>query len=366
MDFLSLDVPEYGLQLSRVSSFQYENPTSSAFDFFSGFDSIETTKTSSQNYVVNYSTPIVDYSNSNHCTCNCKSMMHQGTELFTGLSRQSSTGSRSGFRLHKDASEEDARELYMALAPESERQLISILDKAETNSRSTTADSTPQTPPMKPTLSEVAASMVENHHLNVAKYGELSDFDKHYLLNILFIKNKSTVDLSLSSEDFVVAVNQAIGSAKEKRNDDRLRFIYKRAIKYLLAKRSDYTANKLHKMDDFKDPMVQYYFPANPEITAEIMDTSFASKKKILKFFKMSPAFKKDFLEFANSELKTLYNRYSRETYQNMHKHLVLRYQKKECNKVSPDILMKAFKRLPWRCADIQSTIDQITLINLL
>lgn len=365
MDFLSFELPENNLLLSRGNSFQHDGSA-----FFGSLDNFKHTFDSTffetqTNSPIDYATTIGDNSTSYQCTCNCRQSMMMNADFVTGLSRQSSTGSRTGFRLHKNATEEEARELYLALAPEGTRQMIENMEKLEVQSRSTEADNSSEKCQNKPSLIDVAIDMVENNQLRISKYGDLSDFDKHFLANILYIKNKTRIDVALSTEEFLSQVNSNMGEVKEKRNDDRLRFVYKRALKHLLAKRSDYMANKLHKMEDFKDPLVEYYFPKHPELAKEVMDTSFASRKKLLKFFKLSSAFKQDFINFANSELKPLYSRYANETYQGMHKHLVLRYQKKECDKTSQDILLKAFKRLPWKRVDIQSTIDQIALLHL-
>lgn len=367
MDFLNFDLNDNLLFLSRspslrmdTSPFQQDSTEALKESFDSTFFNSQTNPTN------NYSSSIVDYSTSHQCTCNCRQYQMMTPDFGTMLSLNNSTNSRGGFRLHKDASEEDAKELFLALAPETVRQQADSLDKLEAQSRSTEADNNCQTTCQKPSLVDVAIDMVENHQLTVVKFGDLSEFDKHFLANIIYIKNKVSIDLSLSPEDFVQQVNSNIGEVKEKRIDDRLRFVYKRAIKHLLAKRSNYTVNKLHKMEDFKDPMIKFYFPRNPEITGEIMDTSFASRKKMLKFFKLSPLFKQDFMEFAKSELKPIYDRYARDTYQSMYKRLVVRYKRKNCNKTSNDILLKAFKRLPWRCADIQGIVDQIALLNLL
>lgn len=365
MDFLTFELPENSLMLSRTNSFlQDGNAMFDSDNFKQSFDS--TFFDSQTNLENDYSTPNVDYSITHQCTCNCRQNQMQAHDFATALSRQSSANSRSGFRLHKNASEEDARELFLALAPEGSRQIVENIEKCDTQSRSTEDDNHSEKDLAKLTLVETAIEMVEKHQLNIAKFGDLSEFDKHFLANIIYIKNKTKVDVLLSTEEFVSQINSNMGEVKEKRNDDRLRFVYKRAIKHLLSKTSDYTANKLHKMEDFKDPLIQHYFPKHPDLTKELMDTSFASRKKILKLFKISPLFKRDFMEFAQSDLKPLYKRYAAETYHNMHRHLIIRYQKKECDKTSQGILLKTFKRLPWKCADIQSTVDQIALINLL
>lgn len=278
------------------------------------------------------------------------------------LLRQESGPSQGGFRLHKTASQQDFLNLAKPYGMYQDR-MFNGLDQSEVLSRSTEAESSPQVHLSKPTIVDLAIDMIENHKLVVSAYGELDNIDKLYLANIVCIKNRLKIGLELSTAEFVETINSNLGGLKEKRNDDRLRFIYKRAIKYLLGQRSEYTANKLHRMDDFKEPLVSYYFPKNPEVMKDLMDTSFASKKKILKLFGLSTSFKQDFLQFAREEIRPIYLNYTKETYKSMLKLLNLRTSKKDGNS-SAEVLLKTFKRLPWRINDIETTIDQITTLK--
>lgn len=374
MDFFNLDFFDQTPSLLRGDSFQLDTtPQLNSFDFFTNTNSIESDRPDTQMTLdKNYATT-PEYLNINYCCCNCKERMSQtdiqASNFSMAISRQSSNNSRSGFRLHKDASEKDVREFVSLLSCEPERRqtLQDKLDSCDKQSHNSETDTGSISPQAMWTLAELAINMIENHKLTLLKFGELSDFDKVYLSNIVFIRNKAKIDPSLTTEEFVEAINSNLGELKEKRNDDRLRFIYKRAIKYLLGKTSEYTANKLHKMEDFKDPFIDHYFPNHLDkesITAEVMDTSFASRKKLLKFFKLSVTFKQDFLEFANTQMQKMYLKYTKETYEGMQKHLALRHSKKECGKTDIDTLVKTFKRLPWRCADVQSTVEQISFIK--
>lgn len=375
MDFFNLDTFDSLPTLLRADSYQLDNSLQfNCLDFLTNEISIDSAPVDTQmNKGQNYASP-AEYLNVICSRCNCKETIMQSdlmlSSLNTNISRQSSNGSKSGFRLHKDASEKDVREFVSLFNCDHERakptiEKIENCDKQSNASETDTGSISPQTSQWS--LAELAINMIENHKLTPIKFGELSEFDKVYLANIVFIRNKAKVDPSLSNEEFIEAINLNLGELKEKRNDDRLRFIYKRAIKYLLAKTSDYMANKLHKMEDFKEPFIEYYFQGHPDkqkITAEVMDTSFASRKKLLKFFKLSVTFKQDFLDFANNHMQKMYLKYTKETYESMQKHLAIRLSKKDCAKTDVDTLMKTFKRLPWRCADVQSTIEHISFIR--
>ena len=375
MDFFNLDFLDSTPSLLRGDSFQLDTASHlNSLEFLTKEISIESERVDTQMSIdKNYASP-AEYL-TNYCwRCNCKDRQmqaeNQHSNFQMNVSRQSSNSSRSGFRLHKDALEKDVREFVSLLGCETERlkPLQERLESCEKQSHTSETDTGSTAPQSHWSLSDLAINMIESHKLTLAKYGDLTDFDKVYLANIVYIRNKAKIDPALSTEDFVVAINSNLGELKEKRNDDRLRFIYKRAIKYLLGKTSEYTANKLHKMDDFKEPFINYYFPSQPDkeaLTAEVMDTSFASRKKLLKFFKLSLTFKQDFLEFAASQMQQMYYKYTKETYDSMHKHLALRHSKKECGKQDVDTLLKTFKRLPWRLADVQSTIEQISYIKL-
>lgn len=374
MDFFNFDFLDSQPSLLKQDSFQLDSSRLNPLDFLTNEISIESDQLDTQQrFEQNYASPS-EYLNVICSRCNCKETMNQ-SELSNcnfnlGVSRQSSNSSRTGFRLHKDALEKDVREFVSLLSCEQERAKVQTdkLESCDKQSHSSETD-TGSTSPLSSnwTLVELAMNMIENHKLSPLKFGELSEFDKVYLANIVFIRNKAKVDPTLPTEQFVETINSNLGEIKEKRNDDRLRFIYKRAIKFLLGKTSDYMANKLHKMEDFKEPFIEYYFPSHPDksgITSEVMDTSFASRKKLLKFFKLSVTFKQDFLNFANNDMQKMYLKYTKETYEAMQKQLAIRLAKKDCGKTDVNTLVKTFKRLPWRCADVQTTIEHISYIR--
>lgn len=271
------------------------------------------------------------------------------------LSRTESVCSILPFKVHLTKREPDReiRELFCSASQQDD----SLGHDCDAKSSSTAEELTPSKDG-KLTLVDLAIRMIEEHKLKVSDFGPLTGLDRMFLSNIIYIKNNTAVDPELETSEFVTAVNSQLVLLKEKRNDDRLRFIYKRAIKHLLSQCSSYTANKLNRMQDFEQALVQRYFPESPELAKELMDTSFASKKKLQKLFGTSPQFKSDFLGFAKTHIRKYYLKYTQETYSNMFKQLQSMTSRKDG--VNPESLFKSFKRLPWRAADVESTVEQI------
>jgi hypothetical protein len=279
--------------------------------------------------------------------------------LFANLSRADSnvTGySCSGlpFKVHLTKREPDneIRDMFSHM----DSQEFNFAD-CEVKSHSTAADSREP----KTTLVDVAIRMVEEAKLMIADFGEISLEEKTFLASLIFIRTGVEVDPGLESLKFVEAVNASLTSLKDKRNDDRLRFIYKRGIKWLLSRTTDYVANKLHKMHNYEQSFIEAYFPHNLDVSKSVMDTSFASRKKFQQLFDLSAKFKQDFLDFANSCLLADYKNSTHLTYSNMFKD----FKKMASKGGSVDVkqLKTLYKRLPWKAADVKSTVDQLNRV---
>mgnify|MGYP007115116546 CR=1 FL=1 len=79
--------------------------------------------------------------------------------------------------------------------------------------------------------------MGEENLLRLTNFnGEFGRVEKLFISNLIYIKRGVGIDITLETEIFVDNVNKELKKAKEKRKDDRLRFIYKRAIKLMLSK----------------------------------------------------------------------------------------------------------------------------------
>lgn len=207
-------------------------------------------------------------------------------------------------------------------------------------------------------LIQVAIRTIEENVLKISDYlGEFGQFERLFIANILQIKLGSTADWTGNNEDFVNEVNALLNNHREKRKDDCLRFVYKRAIKFLLARCTGYKANKSHKMEDFSDRFISYYFGSKDEANSDILDTSYASRKKIKKYCQLSQSFKTDFFEVALEQILMDYDSYKKDHYAKMFAFFTIEIQWGTSNE---KILFSKFKRLPWRKADLQMSVNLV------
>jgi hypothetical protein len=205
--------------------------------------------------------------------------------------------------------------------------------------------------------------MGEENLLRLTNFnGEFGRVEKLFISNLIYIKRGVGVDITLETEIFVDNVNKELKKAKEKRKDDRLRFIYKRAIKLMLSKCTKYLASKSFKMEDFTDEFIKHYFGKKNNHNQDVLDTSYASCKKLKQYFLQSHSFKKDFVEHALDQIFTEYVAYSIDIHSKMHK-LLVEQAGNEAH--SERLLFQKFKRIPWSSKDIQVSMQMIRdLVN--
>jgi len=276
------------------------------------------------------------------------------------LSRSESTNTSLPFKVHLSKREPSKEIKEMFTTTDAFDELMNIQCEVISNS---TTESSKNAKETKTTIVDVAIRMIEECKLSIVEYGFLTSSDKLFLANIVYIQNGIVLDTTLSSDDFSMQVNTALTVIKGKRNDDRLRFVYKRCIKFMLSQCSSYTANKLHKMENYGDSLIKKYFSDNESIGKEAMDTSFASKKKLTKLFHTSLAFKQDFMAYSRTVLKKYYAKYTEDLYNTMYKEIMSMINRGL--DVTPTTLSNNYKRLPWRATDVQSTVIQICKISL-
>lgn len=227
---------------------------------------------------------------------------------------------------------------------------------AETASNSTNAG----------TVHEISAiiqrviTMIEDSRLvllesSLASFGLI---ERLFVANVVYLRSGVQLPTSQTAEEFVQGVNEALQTNKGKRKDDRLRFIYKRGVKVLLARVSNYQANKTHRMEDYSDQFMRHYFASCPSLTSEALNTSFASSKKLTKLFRASPLFKQDFISHALNDTVDYYSKYSLGMYVKMHEYFLK--QVVGSGNCSHDCLQLKFKRIPWSSKDLKLAIDLI------
>lgn len=202
--------------------------------------------------------------------------------------------------------------------------------------------------------------MIEDGRLDIRQMKMLRLEDKVYISNVVHIRNRDVfIDPMLPDKEFVTQVNHNLGDAKEKRNDDQLRWMFKKATKQMLIDHTEYRRNKLFRREEYMGELTKIYFPKNPEMENSLLDSSFASKKKLKTMFDASPRFREDFLAFANGKIWTIHREETSKIYEEMYQHTISRLKSRPKDLKKP-FLKDQFKRLPWREADVQNTIDQI------
>lgn len=235
-------------------------------------------------------------------------------------------------------------------------------------------------------LSQLAVQLVEENRLSPgAPKAGLSEFEKLFVSNLVYIMSSRSVAPELDSDAFVREVNSSLRHTRPKRKDAQLRFVYKRAVKILMSKVTGYIANKTYQMHNFASDFLRYYFPAlSKEADREdVMDTSYASKKKYLRLFALSPLFKQDFLGYALPLLQKKYAQYSLATYDKMARYLRVAIEDSDAKartalsrpvksevsasaasseKQDPrqQILFKRFKRVPWSIKELDEAVDMV------
>lgn len=210
----------------------------------------------------------------------------------------------------------------------------------------------------KLSIIQVAIRMSEENTLRISDFtGEFGVFEKLFISNLMLIKKGKSIDWNTPSDQFVRETNNLLSQNRERRKDDRLRFIYKRAIKFLLAKCTDYQSNKSFRMEDFTEQFIKYYFGKKNNINHDVLDTSYASCKKLKLYFTHSLVFKRDFIDHALDQIMSEYTAYTADQYYKMY--CLLKSQMDQ-GKHNDKILMSRFKRIPWSAADIQMSAHLI------
>lgn len=207
---------------------------------------------------------------------------------------------------------------------------------------------------------QTVMTMIEEGKLGMGEAAaqEFGLIEKMFVANVIYVRSGVRLDTGLTVEEFVYAANQALRTNKEKRKDDRLRFIYKRAIKVLLSKVSNYHANKTHRMEDYRDQFLEHYFADSMSLNSDALNTTFASNKKLSKLFRSSPLFKKDFINHALNDIVDYYSKYSLGMYLKMHEFFLK--QVVGSGNCSHDCLQLKFKRIPWSSKDLKLSLDLI------
>lgn len=211
---------------------------------------------------------------------------------------------------------------------------------------------------------QIAYTMIEANELKLPAGYELVYIEKLFISNILNIRHTGLfVDPHLATAAYVEAINESIGGPVERRNDDRFRWIFKRTIRYFLSKYSRYQPTKSHRREDYMPILMDRFFPFNAELEVDLLNSTFASKKKVIKLFRISPLFKEEFLEFINNQVVAMYTEEVQKKFQELYDIVV------DAIAVSPEVGNKCIlrhhkKRLDWTTEDVTESIAQINKLT--
>ena len=137
--------------------------------------------------------------------------------------------------------------------------------------------------------------MLDKNEVCLSDVCHLNLYEKVFLSNILIIRHGGDLlDPFLPLPTYIEELNLRLGRPGFKRKDESLRWIYKRAIKQLLYDHTDYRPTKYSTMDRFILKLGAKYFPDKPELNELMLDSSYASRKKIQMLADASAQFKQD------------------------------------------------------------------------
>ena len=248
------------------------------------------------------------------------------------------------------------RALKTAIVPEGE------IKEEVTESSSGTSEAT-EAPP----IVIVARDMVENAVLPKPIFSVLTRKERFFLFCVLsMIDNSSVIDHKLPEEDLLKEVNDRLDllNKQHKRKDDRLRWFYKRFIRFLLLKHTGYRPTKQYRACEFNSTIVNIFFKSAARIPENICNTTFASKKRLLTMFRNSPEFTQAAASFIENDLMKdhleesnyLFNRLFKVFHDHYHDGIALVHLAKR-------FYPEEYLRLPWRTGEVVETIKLLQTI---
>lgn len=302
---------------------------------------------------------------------NATALRPTNSGMSTGLSRRSSNNDAFSFFRIREPETQDITALVKRRSSSNKSGAQNSQVKGEgdgladmmlTRSRSKNKDGFKEAVVKKEKeIEDIIHQMIESNHLQIDR--ELSQEEKVLISCIVSIQSegKKKVNSNKKSADFVVDVNKNLVIPNDKRSDDRLRWIYKRFIRHLLVKETDYRPNKNHRREDYMADLTKIYFPKDwKDMKDELENSKFASKKKLKMLFSKSLKFKEDFLEYTDNILDE-YREEALNKYKSMFEAVKEAIVKGK--DVSKDCIIKD-RRLPWRDQDVLVTVDQIKKVS--
>lgn len=194
-------------------------------------------------------------------------------------------------------------------------------------------------------LSEIAYEMIEKNRVAPRPLRKLNIYQRAFLSNLVYIASggQSYISPELTLEKFARNVNRVLhhvseskiqstkvdhrGNLKIDRKDNKLRWLYKHFISYLLQRETNYTPDKNHRREDYTDTLIKQYFKGSLHYKPDLDTTEFASAKKFKRLFEASPSFKEEFVDFTNNKLRAVSRQEGIHKYQLMYREVLKIYE---------------------------------------
>lgn len=217
---------------------------------------------------------------------------------------------------------------------------------------------------IKPRMSEscsiapaLAYRMLHNNKLEVPLNISLSLKDKLYLANIVSVRNPDADILpQLETDSFIEAVNEQMCSSPNRRNDDKLRWLFKRTLRYFLCKYTNYLPNRSCKREIFMPILLKRFFPNNPEFESELLNSTFASKRKLRRIFSISPLFKQELIDYVENDLEIQCDRELKKRFVDLYQ-IIETFLDQNPDVLSTKIFIQLKKRIDWNRNDVKEAI---------
>lgn len=203
--------------------------------------------------------------------------------------------------------------------------------------------------------------MVENNELIVPLNRKLDFTEKVYFSNLLNLRHQHRIiDPHLEQSEFIAEINSNLGYPTERRCDEEFRWVFKRVIKHLLRKFTEYQPVKSYRRDKYMGQISQRFFSNNPNMAEDLLSSNFASRKKVKMLFEQSATFKEEFLWYVNNRLESEYRSELTRKYETLFDTVIAELGKSPQVKTE-NILRQFRKRLDWTVAD---ATDAKNLVN--
>lgn len=219
----------------------------------------------------------------------------------------------------------------------------------------------PESEPVNKDIIGVVRDMIEHAKLPSQQFLNLSDKDKCFIFCVISIfDNETFLKLDMPPDQLITTINEKLQThvTQHKRKDDRLRWFYKRFIRFLLRKHTEYRPTKQYKAQDFNSIIAEIYFGSEEKPPENLCNTTFASKKRLLTLFRTSKLFAQAAAAFIRNELMDEHHNETNTLYIRMYKIFEQGYYPNvEIKSLMTKFSKDEYLRLPWRNCEVVETV---------